>query len=1034
MLNVNHITHSYVAGGCNAAYQTLFDATGSFVSNYIGVKNGAGQVRSTINNANIDSANNIGSVAQSDFMISNRAGSISADFSMFGKGGSIVSVGATLAINDINEQTIAEANNSNLTAKATDAANVIEVKDSVKDDAIVHNRILDKSLFRAGSLSESRITRNLRGVVVDATSTHAIADDVINVAAGARFDAAGIFNHNYISGATRASLKNTSIDGGKDVTVNAADWSNLGTFEIAAAASKSDAIGVAAGFIENGNTIDRKITAETFGDFSAKSKDRKTINADNFIVTADSKNGIVNTALGVGFMWAQGATLGLGINAVSSDLKATTSANVANLNVNHTGDATIKADNLSRAYRSLGAGSVSISKGASGSFGFTVDILDQKSLVSANIDNSTLKGKNATVNATNYTDTDAWLGSVGIAVNTTDIHAPAVGGAGTFAFDYFNATTQVGIKNSTLEEDTLKATALNTSNFNDGSGAVAWGNWLGAGVNSVYNSVTGKTTVDIEKSTLKTKTSSEISANDRRNVDTLVWNVSAGIVGLGVNTMLTYVNKNLSDDEDITAKVDKIINGLKEQQKNDKNISINKDRQHRDLNTWSIRNNAPKKNAGVNVNVKNSTIDGGEDLKVEAMEQNRIHQDAFAATGGEASVGVGIARIIVKHAVGTNFADSNLSGNNVSINTGVGNFDIANPVNAQMQADRQSKLNGSNYVQRKLLAWKSSLISDTAKNTGLYNFDFTFGLAIGDAATYGLASGAVAVLPTTIKKFGTINADFVNTGITAGNNLSINAADMTVTRSDNRAFSFATGGTVQVVNADSTNESDIAVNFKGNKGGDIKANNIEVTTLNKVNQTVETDEHSASIFVNVPVEFTETKDTSRSAINVDKNYTFESDKLLMSAANKPVLFADSLQNPYFAGTQLAYFGTLAKADSRAEINIGDGNAFNASEVTFEAQIGEKDTPTAKVDHSSVKILEVQASDLTSNAKAETNTSAKINVGNVEYDLSDVVINAENNAWRHVKTKSLQIIGVFEHGGSISGRRHGQQSGHQRGSQ
>lgn len=96
-------------------------------------------------------------------------------------------------------------------------------------------------------------------------------------------------------------MKNTSVDGGKDVTVNAADWSNLGTFEIAAAASKSDAIGVAAGFIENGNTIDRKITAETFGDFSAKSKDRKTINADNFSVTADSKNGIVNTALGVGY-------------------------------------------------------------------------------------------------------------------------------------------------------------------------------------------------------------------------------------------------------------------------------------------------------------------------------------------------------------------------------------------------------------------------------------------------------------------------------------------------------------------------------------------------------------------------------------------------------------------------------------------------------------------------------------------------------------------------------------------------------------
>lgn len=47
MQAVNYSSINSWAGGGTAAYQTLFDATGSFVSNYIGLKNGGGLSKST---------------------------------------------------------------------------------------------------------------------------------------------------------------------------------------------------------------------------------------------------------------------------------------------------------------------------------------------------------------------------------------------------------------------------------------------------------------------------------------------------------------------------------------------------------------------------------------------------------------------------------------------------------------------------------------------------------------------------------------------------------------------------------------------------------------------------------------------------------------------------------------------------------------------------------------------------------------------------------------------------------------------------
>ena len=232
---------------------------------------------------------------------------------------------------------------------------------------------------------------------------------MINAASGSQANIAGIFNHNYINGTTRASLNNTNVTSDKNVDVKAADYDNLGTFEIATAGGFVEDFGSAsAGFIENGNTI-------------------------------------------------------------NCTIKADTSATVSSLDVTTKNKFDVKADNLSRAYKSTGADAVAVSDIA---VGFTLDILNQKSTVSANVDNVNSKGKTLDITATNYTDTDTWLGLIGVGVGYTSLYKPGVGVAGSIGVNYFDGAAKVGIKDSTLEFDKLNAKATNTSNMNDGSASI----------------------------------------------------------------------------------------------------------------------------------------------------------------------------------------------------------------------------------------------------------------------------------------------------------------------------------------------------------------------------------------------------------------------------------------------------------------------------------------------------------------------------------------------------------------------------------
>ena len=269
-----------------------------------------------------------------------------------------------------------------------------------------------------------------------------------------------------------------------------------------------------------------------------------------------------------------------------------------------------------------------------------------------------------------------------------------------------------------------------------------------------------------------------------------------------------------------------------------------------------------------------------------------------------------MARIDVKHAVGTNFTDSKLTGGDININASVGNYDLKNPVNAQALADRNSKIQNTSKVQKKLTEWKDA-VKITAKESGLYNFDFIGSVAVGDPALYLLNGATIAVMPSIIKKNGTISANLQDTTITAQKNLTMTTQDSTTSWTDNRAITAVVGAaTVQALVANATNEVTNGVDISGK--GEISGKEIKITAINETSTNARNDGHSIGISIaNLPVNFTTAKDISRNEIKIDGQYTFNANNATITALNKATVQAEANNNPYVGVITLTYAGTTA---------------------------------------------------------------------------------------------------------------------------
>ena len=1097
-------------GAAATASESLVEFGGSLAYNYINNVTGA-----KISKANLVSEDNIGVVAQSDL----------SDFTFTGGSniGGKVSAGASVNINSLNDTTEALVEGSSLTAKATGNYNNsgVAVYSDVKQDGMAQ-AWYDAVFSSSSKLKNSRIASNKKGFVIDSSSTHAISSNLV-CGGGSNgfitFD--GTFSHNYIDGKTNAVLSDTDINASQstdtlnqnqNVSVNAADFNNIGTFEIGlavgiggnaeggggnagggeganpgagaggnaggaaggdadagflkrmlsfagncvsklgtnlskaasnVAGSMSNGFSSSIGLTENGNTINRTVSAVVDGntafttDSTVEDKHKSRIKAKNLSVTAASKKAIVNTALAAGVSLS-GKSFGLaaGVNLIDHTLDGTTSTRVSNADITFDDKADIKATDSADSY--LVTGNVEfVSSGAA--VGASWGRLKQNATVTTDVKNSTITSTKtdsaATVSADSAINVNELLVSIGV---STKNGGSLVGTWGSTAFDTSVKTT---VDSSVITADSIKVQAQDIIKNNNKGGSGNYGTYLGVGANVITSEIRNRVHTDVLNSTLTAKKTLDVKAVELRDISDKVYNVgfSGGAdcvgVGLGINVISVGINQpdpkpnttsnsNSNSDTQTNAEAaDASAKAALAQQKGlyqntyAANTSYDKllDLFSTDLATGATlteeqktaakekhKNGTIKENklpTGVHVNLTNVTADAGTigATSVKAEEKNRVEltADALTLSAGNVAIGVDNAFLDLAHATDITLDKSSLRGKEVKVGTFLDN----NPR------------------------------SSSDKYAGIDNVTYAASIAISPTT---LISGAVTVVMNKVNITGTSGITVKDTDIVAegeddNGNVTIETNDKT--KAATHLFGVA-GSTILGVNTiwswvQNTHTMGISFeNTNANAVNTVSGKNIFVGSKNTTNLSAQGTGVAVG-GVSVAVANTKATDNSTAKIDVINKagggtYKFKADQeISFGAYNAPELKAD-LNNFGIGIVNALVSYTTASAESKASVKVGDNNLFNARNVGFGAYVGSTSTgnPTAWADQWSFGIGGLGLGITGENATAKTATSATVNIGNEIYTKeadsgneikpleTNLVIEARNYASRKVKAKNI----------------------------
>ena len=797
-------------GAAATASESLVEFGGSLAYNYINNVTGA-----KISKANLVSEDNIGVVAQSDL----------SDFTFTGGSniGGKVSAGASVNINSLNDTTEALVEGSSLTAKATGNYNNsgVAVYSDVKQDGMAQ-AWYDAVFSSSSKLKNSRIASNKKGVVIDSSSTHAISSNLI-CGGGSNgfitFD--GTFSHNYIDGKTNAVLSDTDINASQstdtlnqnqNVSVNAADFNNIGTFEIGlavgiggnaeggaggggnagggeganpgagagagnegaggdanagffkrmlggvvnfagncvsklgtnlskaasnVAGSMSNGFSSSIGLTENGNTINRNVSAVVDGNTAysnnteGSDNHKSVIKANDFSVTAKSKKAVVNAALAGGASFSgKGFGLAVGVNVIDHYLNGTTSTRVANADITFANKADIQATDSADSY--LVTGNVEfVSSGAA--VGASWGRLKQNATVTTDVKNSEIKSaKNnsaVSVTADSAINVNELLVSIGISAKNG---GSLVGTWGSTAFDTSVKTT---VDSSSITADTIRIQSQDTIKNKNIGGSANYGTYLGVGANVITSNIRNRVHTDVLNSTLTAKKTIDVNAIEQRDIADKLYNLSlsGGVdcvgIGLGINVISVGINQpdpkpntnsnsnsntqTNAEAADASAKAALAAQEGLYQNKYASNTLYDKllDTFGTDLATGATltdeqktaakeknKNGTKKDNTlptGVHVNLTNATADAGTTgvTSVKAEEKNRVELTADAATLsiGNAAIGVDNAFLDLAHATDITLDKSSLKGKEVKVGTFLDN-------NPRSSSDKYAGIDNVTYA------------------------------------------------------------------------------------------------------------------------------------------------------------------------------------------------------------------------------------------------------------------------------------------------------------------------------------------------
>ena len=1012
-----------VAAGASGTWKGSAAIGGSGSHNYI-----ANNVAAKIEKANMESAGNMGVVARSDEAISNYAGVL--DVALQGSSLS-ASIGVTGANNEISGKTEALVSDSRLEVKGSDS-NKIKINGGLKDDdTYLIDGPVTRNTWSAGSFTEgegddkkygvSRLQKGRKeeektGLAVDASATHSISSVMANggVAVnmggggaggaggggGAAGTVAGVVNLNEVGGATTARILDTVINQPSrtrsDVTVHAADYTNVAEFSAAAAIGVAQNGAVGAGFTGADNEINRVTAAgisssETTIDDKGvrnvpKGRDTNVINriaAKNVTVTADAKQALSAFNVAGAIAGSKVFSAETGDNVNNNKLASSTIAAVTNTELNYMGKAKVEAAHEDAVYDLNVDAGAAISPTADGialSLNVGVGVVNEESLVTADVENSLIygvedsehKGSEFSLGATNSTKLEATLVSAGAAVS------PFSGGlAASVAVNNIETQVTGRIADTVMHTQSIDINTENKLTVKDRTGTGAGALIAGVGVGVDVNTFNDSVSTIIENSKLEAADKLAITTQSQRDIDTTVAGADIGIGEIGVNVLVVTVADGLGDTDDI-----------KENKDNKGSFS------HKEVVNKTLEKVKERVNADLSEHFYGMT-----DEEVKNMKE-KMKTDANT---GDGITGAGV-HTYVRNNSQLNASDGDVTiinndYNDAELNGGVGGLagvqvnvaDTLYHLNQQNDIDvDNSAITGKSVILSALQANKKDSEEAIRVRTVQAGMG-AIGVGVGYAGIVTKGETGVSVnkgtLATTDGDLEILSKDtakskawVLGVDVTPGAGVLV-----TVANNEDKANNYVIvegGSSLKTVRKQKTETVTVQDEDGTERKVTLDRPGILRLTADRAGRTAAKNLGVGVATLSVIVNNTYAEDEGNATVSVNGSNGFTADRIEMKANNAPVLKAEA------GGTGVSLVGvtvmnSTASTKSQAAVTVADNNMLWADNVEAKAVVGEagKDMTHAVTTSTGVELL---AGVAPSTAEASTGTTAKVEVGKATY--------------------------------------------------
>lgn len=845
-----------------------------------------------------------------------------------------------------------------------------------------------------------------RGLTVNADSENKLQSVVINVGAGGAsafgMHMYGDVNVNSIGGSTQAVMSNSdynndSAAGLQALAVTANDKADvLGVVgSLSVAASPVAAVGL--GAASDTTLLNRATMAQILGNTASKN----TINASSVNVAANSKQNTDSWAVGIG------ASIGLtgagGLNGAVGVVENTALTQADMENISGVIDAvSVTAEHESDISRYALAASI-----AGGEFGGTVGVgvgvLHDDSKTVANLNNNNLWGSAANkqkVNlaAQNKTLLNSFIGTLSVAIS--------IGGAASGNGSNENYTNYVAAnaRGNTLGSENnigaeFTATAKNIID-NGGAGSDSIGSQMGmatvgAGIGAVgviLNNIDTSTYTNIENNTIYAD-SIDVKAEEKRKIKNAVYNNGLSFGGAGVSVILTDIGTKAEGftydaGNNMTANVDveRIIGNLNSSLSEQGEVLDDSDTQDylrlagidsSKVTTKTSVNEASKiagkAPAGVHAVVKNSKLYAGKNINVSADAQTNVEALNQQGTITAIAVNVAVSKANIKQNVGTEIAESTLSGYKIA------DADYAKPVislgstiggNLSNQA-WQGGFAGASLSTAYAGSWAINENNLSVTNSKLSGSRL-------ELTAKDTTSNDVRVYGATVS--GYVGGALLATAISAGtNNLKLDGATLTALADGTSSSGdiLLTAERANKVNAESW----------GGALGALSATGVFATAVDGDDNGERTSDSTLSI--------------TSSTITADKNINAAAQKLLDVTALTRALNVNLVQAN---GSQ-----NKAVATGTAHLISGSGNSFSAGEnISLASRIDKRDGAaygvTSDMESDSGAGVGVQVSE----SRVIYNVSAVTDAEAAKYTAKKLSLQAENNPAIYNRAKNVEV--------------------------